>query len=284
MARPLDPAIFDYAIELYLAGKPVQEIEATAGISLTSLHRERVARGIPTRGPDLPMTEIISAYRSGASELALSRQYGVSRGAISKRLIAAGVERRGTKEAGLVRVGGMTVEERKAQALAANKAARKRRVPEIEKFRRALAIEHRGMHDSGSEGLLRSMILGHGESAQPQRAIGPYNVDLAMLPVAVEVLGGGWHSAKTTHTERTPYILDAGWHLVMVWDYEGVSALGPGAADYLVTFVEKVRRNPPATCQYRVITGQGEVLAARGREDNEFPLEPPPRGRLVSRA
>lgn len=66
----------------------------------------------------------------------------------------------------------------------------------------------------------------------------------------------------------------------MVWDYEGRSAIGQGAAEYLVSFTEEVRRNPPATSQYRVITGKGELLAARGREDNEFPLVPPPRGRI----
>jgi hypothetical protein len=64
----------------------------------------------------------------------------------------------------------------------------------------------------------------------------------------------------------------------MVWDYEGVSDLGPGAAEYIVTFLDEVRRNPPATCQYRVITGQGQVLAACGSESGEFPLIPPPRG------
>lgn len=98
------------------------------------------------------------------------------------------------------------------------------------------------------------------------------------LPVAVEVLGGGWHGVKARHAERTPYILDAGWHLVMIWDHEGSSALSAGAADYLVSFAEEVRRNPPATCQYRVISGNGQLLAACGREDNEFPLVPPSRG------
>jgi hypothetical protein len=124
------------------------------------------------------------------------------------------------------------------------------------------------------------MLAERGIDSIAQRAIGVYNVDLAALPVAVEVLGGGWHSIKTVHAERTPYILDEGWHLVMVWDYEGRSSLGPGAADYVVAFLDEVRRNPPATCQYRVISGQGKLLAACGREDNEFPLVPPPRGRL----
>src|SRR5690606_3138283 len=130
---------------------------------------------------------------------------------------------------------------------------------------------------SAGEKFLLNELIERGETPTVERAIVPYNVDTAMLPVAVEVLGGGFHSTQTTDAERTPYNLDAGWHLVMVWDHEGSSALGPGAADYVVACLDEVRRNPPATCQYRVISGDGQLLAARGREDDEFPLVPPPR-------
>jgi hypothetical protein len=285
VAAPLDPAKLDYAIELYLAGEPVEQIPSKAGVSISRLHRERIARGVPPRkGRDLPVDAIVKAYEAGASEYGLSQQYGVSRGAIAARLIEAGVQRRGMSEAGLLRVSQMSPAERKAQAAEANRAARLRRVPEIEKYRRALTVEQQGRPGSQGERDLLGMLAEREMPAVVERAVGPYNVDLALLPVAVEVLGGGFHGVKARHAERTPYILDAGWHLVMVWAYEGASALGEGAADYLVTFVEQVRRNPPATCQYRVITGQGEVLAASGREDNEFPLEPPPRGHIRRRS
>lgn len=285
MSRPVNPATLDYAIELYLAGEPVEQIPSKAGVSLTRLHRERIARGIPTRfHRDLPTAEIARAYESGASEYALARQYGVGRAIIGKQLALAGLQRRGLGEAQSTRAAQMTPEQRKAQVTEANRAARRRRIPEIEKFRRALTVERQGRPGSDGEVRLHEMLRERGEQPAIERAIGPYNVDLAMLPVAVEVLGGGFHGVKARHAERTPYILDAGWHLVMVWNYEGVSALGSGAADYLVAFAEEVRRNPPATCQYRVITGQGEFLAARSREDNEFPLEPPPRGSRRPRA
>ena len=280
MAAPTDPANLDYAIELYLAGEPLQQIAATAGVSVTRIHRERLARGIPPRKVrQLPDAQIFAAYKAGASELALARQYGVSRNVISKRLTEAGVRRRGPSEAGVARYARMTVQERRTQVAAANRAARLRRSPQIERYRTSLARELRGRHGSTGEAELAIMLQDRGLSSIPQRSIGVYNVDLAILPVAVEVLGGGWHSIKAVHGERSPYILDEGWHLLMVWDYEGRSALGPGAADYIVAFVEQVRRQPPATCQYRVISGDGQLLAARGREDDKFPLVRPPRGR-----
>jgi very-short-patch-repair endonuclease len=280
MPRPHNPAKVDHAIELYLAGEPLEKILATCGISTTFLHRERNRRGIPPRRDiELPMDAISAAYLAGASEYALGRQYGVSRNVIQRRLAQLGIERRTPSAAGLVRAKQMTAEQRRGQAKAANAAARKRRVPEIDKLRHALSIERTGASQSRGEDRFAEMLTDRNVSFTQQRAIGIHNVDFAVLPVAVEILGGGWHAIKTCHAERTPDILDRGWHLFMVWDYEGSSALGTGAADYLVSFLEEIGRNPPATCQYRVVSGQGELLAARGREDNEFPLVPPPRGR-----
>lgn len=280
MAAPLNPANLDHAVALYLAGKTLQEIRSASGVSASRLCRERAVRGIPPRGLDLPDETIVRQYLDGASEYGLSQQYGVSRGSIERILRNAGAGRRGMSEAGLVRSSQMGEASRKAQVEAANKATRMRRVPEIERFRAALLRERKGRPGSVGEVALLALLQERGLNPTVERAVGPYNVDLAVLPVAVEVLGGGFHGVKARHAERTPYILDAGWHLVMVWNYEGCSALGSGAADYLVAFFDQVRRNPPATSQYRVVTGQGQVLAACGREDNQFPLVPPPRGRL----
>lgn len=281
MARPLDPADLDYAIELYLAGQTLQEIATQSGVSISRFHRERIARGIPPRKTkNLPIDKIVASYKAGSGVRAIAREYGVSGPVIEKRLRDAGVPRRSFSEAGLVRAAQMSPDERKAQAAAANRASRLRRQPMTDKLRRALALEQKGAFGSPSEEALAAMLAACGQQVTPQRAIGPYNVDLAMPPVAVEVLGGGWHSIKSAHAERTPYILDEGWHLVMVWDHKGGSALGAGAANYIASFVDEMRRNPPGGCQYRVIAGNGQLLAALGREDNKFPLEPPPRSRV----
>lgn len=280
MTAPSNPLDLDEAVRLYLSGKPIKEIETLVPVSGARLYGELRTRGIPPsrKFASFPRDQVVAAYRQGASVLGLSKEYGVSRPTIAKCLIEAGVEMRSHSEAQHLRQASLSLNEKKLLTAAANRAARLRRAPEIEKLRRALRVEAEGKHDSVGESSLAEMLQSRGVLSVPQRAIGPYNVDLAINPVAVEVLGGGWHSIKPIHSERTPYILDEGWHLLMVWDYEGRSALGPGAAEYIVSFVEEVRRNPPATCQYRVISGHGEMLSASGREDNEFPLVPPPRG------
>lgn len=279
MAAPLDPAKLDHAIQLYLAGEPQQQILAATGISSTTLHRERTRRGIPPRREHvLPTADLTAAYAAGESEYSLSLRYGVSRNVIRRRLIAAGVEIRDMSAAGKVRARRMTPEERRRQAAAAHAAVRGSRRSEEELLRRAMLREQRGLYDSPGELFLFNELVARGLKPVPQKAIGKYNVDLAVAPVAVEVLGGGWHLEKRHHSVRTPQILNAGWHLVFVWNHEGSSALTARAADYIVAFLDEVGRQPPTIGQYRVISGDGQLLAAGSGQDDKFPLVPPPRG------
>jgi very-short-patch-repair endonuclease len=177
----------------------------------------------------------------------------------------------------------MAPEQRAAQVADAHTAARgsKRTLEQLVEHARAL--ERIGGHDSPAEALMAEWLAERGEPSVPQKAIGKYNVDLAVAPVAVEILGGGWHSVKKTHAIRTPEILNAGWHLAFVWNYEGRSALTEQAADHVVAWLNEVRRDPPAIGQYRVVSGDGELLAAGRADDPQFALEPPPRGRQPGR-
>jgi len=281
VAAPLNPADLDHAIELYLAGEPEAKIVSTVGVGRSALHRERTRRGIPPRREiALPAAEIAAAYLSGESEYSLGLRYGVSRNVIRRRLEQQCVPVRSMSEAGKVRAGQMTAEQRASQAAAAHDAVRGTKQPHERLIARAAQRQARGGCDSPGEQFLLDALRERGLDPVPQQAIDKYNVDLAVAPVAVEVLGGGWHLTKRHHATRTPRILDAGWHLVFIWNHEGDSALTSGAADYVVTFHDEVRRHPPTVGQYRVIAGSGKALAAGSRDDDEFALVPPPRGRL----
>ncbi|SCF39382.1 Very-short-patch-repair endonuclease [Micromonospora carbonacea] len=313
MAAPLDSATLDNAIQLYLAGEPQQQILTTLGISATTLHRERTRRGIPPRREmSLPDAEIAAAYATGESELSLSARYGVSRNVIRRRLDILGVSIRSHSQAGKVRASKMTPEQRRAQSQRARDAWRpstksmpskaskprsklvaeptyvgadgRRRYTEEFMIARARQRQERRSNHSAGDQLMEDMLRQRGLAPVAQQAIGKYNVDVAVAPVAVEVLGGGWHLEKRHHSTRTPQILNAGWHLVFVWNREGRSALGEGAADYVVAFLDEVGRQPPTVGQYRVISGDGQLLAAGSGQDNQFPLVPPPRGSEGGRA
>jgi very-short-patch-repair endonuclease len=284
VATPLDPANLDHAIQLYLGGQPMQEILTTASISNTAFHRERTRRGIPPRSHlALDDSAIVLAYLAGESEYSLSQRLGVSRDVIRKRLLAGDVRIRDRSVAGKNRASRMTPEERLSQVSAAHNSMRGVKVPLERLIKQALGREKAGRFHSAGEQAMFDLLTQRGLAPIPQKAIGKYNADLAVAPVAVEILGGGWHLEKRHHAVRTPEILDAGWHLVFVWNHEGRSALSPKAADYVVTFLDEVRRNPSSVGQYRVISGDGELLAARSRDDDQFPLVRAPRGRVSSR-
>lgn len=283
MAAKLSPLNLDHAIELYLAGQPQAEILAATGISASTLHRERNRRGIPPRGALVIGDEAIESYRAGESEYSLGNRLGISRSAVRRCLIEQGVQPRDRSEAGITRAKQMSPEARSAQVAAAHAAVLGVTVTEERKVAHAKALQRIGRIEPGGEQLMADWLTDRGWTLTPQRAIGRYNVDLAEQPVAVEILGGGWHALKATHATRTPYILDRGWAMLFVWNYEGRSALTERAADYATAFRDQVRRDPALIGEYRVIAGDGETLS-RGRvDDGEFTLVPPPRGRIKCR-
>lgn len=279
MPAPLNPSLVDHAIDLYLAGESLAKIKALTGVGSTVLHRKRASRGIPPRRvKELPVSDIAAAYQAGESEYALSQRYGVSRNVIRRRLEQQGVPIRDMSAAGKVRARRMTPDERIAQARAAHDAVRGVRHTEEQLLARAAGREARGLCDSPGELFLMGELRRRGVQPIPQKAIGKYNVDFAIPPVAVEVLGGGWHYTKRHHSERTPHILNQGWCLLFIWNHEGKGALSGEAADYVVAYLNETRRDPSLIGEYRVIGGRGQFLAAGRAEDDKFPLVPPPRG------
>lgn len=279
MSAPLDPANVDHAIELYLDGKPIGEIAATTGVSPTSLRRIRSSRGIPSRSGPTQLTGVVRDYLAGESEYALAMKHGVSRNVVRRHLIEAKVTPRGRSEAGRVRVDRMSPEQRRKQSAAAHTAARGMKHSHESLVIRARKREALGTVGSAGEQMVVDAFARAGEQPVTQCAIDKYNVDVAVPPVAVEVLGGGWHLEKRHHAQRTPTILNQGWAMLFIWNHEGSSALTEYGAQYAVAFLNEVRGNPSIIGEYRVIAGNGKLLTAGRADDNQFPLVPPPRGR-----
>lgn len=286
MPRPqISDRDIDHAVELYESGQTVKEVAAALSrhpdVVSGHLRRRGIkpsrARGARRERVTVPGDEIASRYLAGESELALSRAYGVSRLVIRKRLVDRSVAIRPPREANRLTVERMSPEEVMAKLAAAHAASKGRTATMREKSARALTYEGMGW-DSGyvsdNERALAALI-GNRVEIVPQKAVGPYNIDLAIGAVAVEVLGGSWHRYRKNHRERSRYLFDAGWHLLFVWAVEECP-LGEGAANYVVAFTEQARRNPSAVREYRVIDGEGQEVA-RGRADgDELTSIPPP--------
>lgn len=292
MARKLDPGKMAYAAELYASGETFQQVAAKLGMHPESLRIALKRRGIKARpnwhrsdaaSPPKAPDGLVDAYLTGESELALSRQHGVSRNVVTRWLREAGIERRSRSAAGLVRASQMTPEARAAQAAAAQGAVRGKPRSEIAAQRTAIARERVGYGGRTSPGAdyLAACLTQHGVTFTREKAVGRYNVDIAITAhsIAVEILGGGWHGYKPIHAKRTPYILNEGWSILFVWN-QRLIPLGAGALDYLLSYIELAGENPSRPSEYRVIRGDGQIVAAGGPNDDNFPLVPPSQSKL----
>lgn len=292
MPRVADPAKIAKAAELYLAGQTFKEAAAEVGMDKNSLRlilkrrgieaRPKVGRPSPSKLP-IPADLVDLYVRTGWSEKRLAELHDVSRMTVRRWLEDAGVERRDRKAANRLHLSTLSPEQRSAKAAAAHDAVRgSRRTDEhAEKIARTKElIGYGGPVSPGAERLCAEL---HRRRVDFRRetAVGRYNVDVTLRahPVAVEVLGGNWHRAKPIHAVRTPSILNAGWHLIFVWDTRR-QPLGIGAVDQIVALAEAASVDPAALREYWVIRGDGKLIASGRADDDEFPLVPPSKGRL----
>lgn len=225
----------------------------------------------------LDIDYIVEEYLAGKSEYALANELGVSRNVIRTRLLEADIEPRSHSEAGLVRAAQMTPAERMAQAAAAHEAATGRPKTFEEQCLAALTRQHNRVGISRNERRLAKMLSRRNIIVVPQEAIGPYNCDLGAYPIAVEVYGGNWHW-HGHHLERVPerfrYILNAGWHILVVADTQSFP-LTEDTADYVAAYIQAARSDPTLRREYRVVWGAGEFTTSGSLDDDEISIEPP---------
>lgn len=221
----------------------------------------------------------VTLYMSGQSALQVNAATGVSRGALRRELLSRGVEPRGRSAAALNRASKMTPAERLNQAAAAHEAVRGRKVPHDERCKSALGRQRNPPAMSEPEARFADWLAERHVPYGREVAVGPYNLDFAIGAVGVEILGGEWHAdKKARHSRRTPYILSGGWSLCFVWSTIN-HPMTAAAAEHVIAYANKVSRDPSALGEYRVIRGDGNLIASGRCEDDEFAGIPPARDR-----
>lgn len=287
----------DHAIAAYLAGDAYKVAAREFKVGEKQLRNALVAQGIwrsaaesrqiaarkmaatlVARSPVAEETEeIVNLYLCGVSVKELAQRFGVSRTVIKHRLKASGLVVRDRSEAMLVRMANTSPEERSRLASAAHEAARGRVKPEAEKIRAARTRQERRTNASDQELLFAEWLKGRGIKVTPQLAIGPYNTDIGTDSVAVEIYGGGWHSAGD-HAQRSPqrfrYLLDRGLTIVVIWTDKRRYPLGIKAADYVASLIEQSSSDPTMRGKYWVIRGDGQEVAAGETDINKLTLKP----------
>jgi len=181
---------------------------------------------------------------------------------------------RGQSEAERAKWDRMTPEQRAAQTVAANEAARGRKHTWAERRKTALTRQRSGIGIVPVETMLAKKLRRAGLDVTQQLAVGIYNVDVAIHEprVAVEIFGGHWHAYgrhKRRFLKRTEYLLDQGWSVLIIWVDGRRYPFSKRGGDYVIAFADELRRNPPARSQYRVILGDGQIAPATKTNFND---------------
>lgn len=218
----------------------------------------------------LDVDDLVKKYLGGMSELELSKKLAVSRTIIRTRLIGAGIKRRTQSEANFVMSAKMTRAQRLARTKAAHDAVRGTHKSFEARCSNAKTRENLKHNISPVEDELAKFFNQVGFSVTQQKAVGPYNLDIALEEgrIAVEVFGGYFHGYghhKSRFFDRTKYILDNGWAVVIVWVEAKRHPITVDGRKHLLSICKLFRRNPSMLGRYRVIWGDGQDVPALGR-------------------
>jgi len=223
----------------------------------------------------LPSSDIVGRYIAGQSELELASSFGVSRSVIARILRESNILRHSSSEANTFRFQRMTSEQRKEIIKNAHNAIRGKPASHERMCKAAITREISGFTRSETEIMLSNWLSQRGIVTIPQKAVDKYNIDLAIDSIlGIEILGGSWHQSKPKHIERTRYILNAGWNMLFIWVYNRSQFQPTIVTNYIITYLDKLSRNPSTACQYRVIRGDGKEFVRGSVNDDNISIVP----------
>ena len=267
---------------LYEEGLSIERIAERLGSSRKVVTRNLRELGLRTDRRRLPLDdeEIVRLYESGMTKHDIAVRMGTWDMVISRRLSENGHPTESRSDAMRTRLSRMTPDERSALAVAAHDAVRGMKRTDADLCKRAISREAAARPGSTMERVLGDMLASKGLGVVHQKAVGKYNVDLAVEgSVAVEVSGRPKKGVNLSRIpKRVKYLCDAGWSLVVVWSNTHWNPVTEDCAEYVVSFLDELRRNPSMVGEYRVIRGGGEFVAKGRMDDDEIPFVLSPKG------
>lgn len=216
------------------------------------------------------------AYQAGACFREIGKQFDMSWATVRQRFIRAKLPLRSISESHRIAASHASQEERSRRAASAHNAVRDKRQTFEHRCKIALTREQRGLGISRIERQCLAFLEESGFNCIPQKAIGPYNVDIAIteLPITVEIFGGHWHTTgrhARRFRKRIDYILNAGWYPIIVWvtrDYP----LEIGAIKHIVSFAKKFSSSKTIRRQEQMIRGDGQPTSIGKCKFNNLPI------------
>lgn len=289
MPRKVAFVDFDDMVARYERGESSNQIANMYGVSSVYILSRLKERGVSimhsrkTGSRHFKTTSSISSivdrYISGESENCIAKSLGVSRNVIRKVLIDNSVAIRDNTEANRLMMSKRTPEENFKNCLAAHAAVKG--IPKPESFIENVAKgrERNLTRVSEYEWEVINMLRSKGLEVSPQKAVGRYNIDIAIpeFHIAVEIFGGAWHS-HGAHADRFrkrfDYLIDSGWIPIIVWTNRefGNRTIDNRTAfieKYLLPLIERLRRGKPVRRKEHVISCRGQACA-RGKYNLKY--------------
>jgi len=211
---------------------------------------------------DLNVDDITRRYLAGETLNSIAEKLGCCRKPIIRRLLASGVALRSGGEVRKNMWKNITSPVDRARIVsAAHDAIRGKRQSREQRIKTAKTREIRQIGKSPGERLLGDLLRARGLTVTHQKAVGVYNVDIAIHEgsIGVEIFGGGWHNSgrhAARFRKRCDHLIDEGWIPVIIWA-SAHFPLEQAAVEYLVSLSERVCSGESVWRQEHVIRGDG---------------------------
>lgn len=252
-------------VRMYESGLNMREIAEKLGVSKSFIFTQLKSVGASIRDTRiaLPTSVIVDQYLSGVSELKIAKSFGVSRNVIRRYLIEANVDVRCRSEAEKLKWSQMTDEQRSAQVEAAHQAIREK-PPEFHArsaILQAVAKQRSLSKSCDMESLFICEFEKLGFAVIPQKACGPYNIDIAIGGAAIEIHANSAHPhTHSYYRKRVVDLLKSGWDVYYIKCTGQIDA--KRAAQKISEMINLVESNKSGARHYGVIRGSGEFVAA----------------------
>lgn len=216
-------------------------------------------------------------YRSGMSELACSKKYGITRAGVRCRIISAGIIPRSGSEANIIRMGKLSKDEKLALTKSAHDAVRGKKVNQksIEKISKT-------RHDKPW-----NHLVGKGEqefidelthrniSFEWQSPVGGYNIDFLMGSVAVELRCETCDPLKREmQRKKIEYLLSRNFSVIYILFTRTDEFIGN--LDKIISEIDLVSGLPFTTGQYRMIRCYADRFTRIRCDNGQFAAIPSP--------
>lgn len=207
---------------------------------------------------------IIKSYLSGISAEDIDRELKIGHGRASSLLKDLGLLRTPTERM-LLRWKNSTPEQRTHMVENAHKTSKGRKHPPelVDLILRKVALTKQ--RTKSFEGVFENDVLEllrlRGLVGVPQQPVRYYNIDIGLLPVAVEIhYSPGHPHTSPLHKKRIINLIKMGISPFYIWfpKWKNTPILNPEVADQIVSFYEEIKGHPSPLGKHRVVRCSGK--------------------------